>query len=259
MVGELRDLAPRGLFVSFALLTAGGLLHVGAGLAAPKPPPKPPAPDAAGPPTTLAAAPSIGRVRVEISPGGAAVLHELTFPENALTTSGAGDPTLFVAFTAQLRPLAVEATKHALTGEQPVEPGTKLEVIDVPLRPKTAALLLGPAQQSGHVIRLPKDSQRHVVRVRSAVALAPDQRSVSLLLRLGVRDGAALPLGRIEIVGILGTKIRGARATFCGPGSDERPLYIQFPGYPPSPDAGTVEPAAATRGKSDDLCLDVLI
>lgn len=253
MVGE------PGSRAGLALLTAAALLRVALGLAAPKPAPKPPAPDAAGPPTTLAAAPSIARVRVEISPGGAAVLHELAFPENALTTAGAGEPTLFVAFSAQLRPLAVEATKHALVADQLAEPGTKLELVDVPLRPKTAALLLGPAQQSGHVIRLPKDSQRFAVRLRSAIALPPDQRNVSLLLRLGVRDGAALPLGRIEVVGILGAKVRGARATFCGPGSDDRPLYIHFPGYPPSPDAGTVEPNAANRGKSDDLCLDVMI
>ncbi|MBL8720174.1 MAG: hypothetical protein JNL79_29585 [Myxococcales bacterium] len=230
------------------------------GLAAPKPAPKaPPAPDAAGPPTTLAHAPTITRVRVEVSPGGAAVLHEISFPAGALTTTGAGEPTLFVAFSAQLRPLAVEATKHALEGEVPSEVGTKLELIDVPNRPKTAALLLGPPVQSGHVLRLPKDSQRFVVRLRSAIATAPDQRSISILARLGVRDGAPLAVGKVEIAAILGAKVRGARATFCGVGADDRPLFVTFPGYPPSPDAGTIEPGAANRSKNDDLCLDILI
>lgn len=251
--------AERGVRAAVVVIAASALFRAGLGLAAPKAPPKPPAPDAAGPPTTLAATPTVSRVRVEISPGGASVLHELTFPEHALTTVGAGEPTLFVAFSAQLRPLAVEATKHALAADQLVEPGAKLELVDVPLRPKTAALLLGPPLQSGHVLRLPKDPQRFGVRLRSAVGLPPDQRTVSLLLRLGVRDGAPLPLGRIEVAGILGAKVRGARATLCGPGSDDRPLYIHFPGYPASPDAGTIDPGAATRTKTDDLCLDVLI
>ncbi len=250
----------RRLRLILPVLLAGLSSGLGLGLAAPKPAPKaPPPPDAAGPPTTLAHAPSITRVRVEVSPGGAAVLHELSFPAGALATTGAGEPTLFVAFSAQLRPLAVEATKHALEGEVPSEVGTKLEVIDVPSRPKTAALLLGPPVQSGHVLRLPKDSGPFVVRLRSAIAVAPDQRTISILARLGVRDGPPLPLAKVEVTAILGAKVRGARATFCGAGADDRPLFVTFPGYPPSPDAGTIEPAAANRSKNDDLCLDVLI
>lgn len=227
--------------------------------------PAPPGPDAAGPPTTLASAASVARVRVDVSPGGAAVQHDVVFPKDALNVVGKGDPTLFVAFTAQQRPLAIEATKHALDSSGAlVEAGaTKLEVIDVFTRPKTAALLLGPVTQAGHVVRLPRDGAPFGLRVRTAIAtheLTNPTRSILVMARLGVRGAAPLPLARIEVAAILGGTLRGARATFCGPASDQRPLTLTFPDYPSSPaDAGTISPSLAKRSADDDLCLEILL
>lgn len=228
-------------------------------------PKAPPPPDAAGPPTTLKSAATIVRVRIDVTPGGAAITHDLVFPKDALATAAAGEPTLFVAFTAQARPLAIEATKHALDASGAlVEAGaTKLEIIDVNQRPKTAALLLGPAQQSGHVVRLPRDGAPFGLRLRSAIAtheIEAPTKTVSILARLGVRDAAPMPLERIEIGARMGASLRGARATFCGKGADPRPLTVIFPGYPSSPaDAGTIVPTAAVRTAEDDLCVDVLL
>lgn len=238
-------------------------------LAAPTKPPAKAGPDAAGPPTTLQTGVRVTRVRVDVSPGGAAITHDLVFPKGALTVTGAGDPTLFVAFTAQSRPLAVEATRHAVdaNGKLVETGGTKLEIVDVFVRPKSAALVLGPPSQAGHVLRLPRDAAPFAIRVRSAIATnevkAPTP-TVSILARLGVRGLGAMPVEAIEIGTVLGGTLRGARATFCGDGADPRPLTVAFVGYPSaSADggsaAGTIAPSAAQRTSTDDLCIDLLI
>ncbi len=234
-------------------------------IAAPNKPKAPPGPDAAGPQTTLQAVARIARVRVDVSPNGAAVLHELVFAKDALKVAAAGDPTIYVAFTAQQRPLAIEATRHALdsTGAVVEAGAAKVEVIDVFVRPKSAALVLGPAAQAGHVLRLPRDGAPFGLRLRSAIEIQPMEqptRSISLLARLGVRGMGAMPLDAIEVATILGGTLRGARATFCGAGADPRPLTVSFPGYPSSPaDSGTISPTAALRTPDDDLCLDILL
>ncbi|MGZ3418317.1 MAG: hypothetical protein ACXWUG_04205 [Polyangiales bacterium] len=249
----------RALVVAVAVLATMGSIA----LAAPKPAPKaPPPPDAAGPPTSIKNGARIARVRIEVTPGGASIAHDLIFPKDALAIGAAGEPTLFVAFTAQARPLAIEATKHALDANGAiVESGaTKLEVIDVAVKPKTAALLLGPAVQAGHVIRLPRDGSPFGLRVRSAIATQEIGKSISLMARLGVRDQKPMPLESIEVGSALGASLRGARATFCGKGADPRPLTLSFVGYPSPPgDAGTIVPTAALRTVEDDLCVDVLL
>lgn len=235
----------------------------------PKPTPKaPPGPDAAGPPTTLGATARVARVRVEVSPGGAAVTHDLVFPKGALAVQGSGEPTVFVAFTAQARPLAIEATRHALddAGHLAAASG-KVEIVDVFTRPKTAAIVLGPPSQAGHVLRVPRDDAPFGLRVRSAIpthALAAPTPTVSILARLGVRGLGPAPVDAIEVGAILGGSLRGARATFCGDGADPRPLTLTFLGFPTGDagagDAGvTIAPSAAARTANDDLCIDVLI
>ena len=252
----------RAIVPVLAIVTCGAVL-VRVGAAPSKP--APPAPDAAGPPTTLASSGRVARVRVEVSPGGAAVQHDLVFPKDAITVVGNGQPTLFVAFTGQQRPLAIEATKHALDAKGAfVESGaTKLEVIDVFTRPKTAALLLGPTVQAGHVIRLPRDGAPFGLRLRSAIAtneLETPSRSVVVMARLGVRGATPLQVDAIEVATILSGTLRGARATFCGPSSDPRPLTVSFPDYPSTQaDAGTISPSAAKRSSDDDLCLEILL
>lgn len=250
------------LFVpAFAVLASAALVVAAPTKPAPKPPP---GPDAAGPPTTLLAGARIARVRVDVSPGGAAITHDLVFPKGALTVTGNGDPTLFFAFTAQLRPLAVEVERHAVdaNGNLVEAGGAKVEIIDVFVKPKSAALLLGPPAQAGHVVRLPKDAAPFALRVRSAIPThevdAPT-KTISILARLGVRGLGAMPVDAIEIGTMLGGTLRGARATFCGEGADPRPLTVSFVGYPSPADAGTILPSTAQRTPNDDLCLDLLI
>ncbi len=232
-------------------------------MAAPKPPP-PPGPDAAGPPTGLKTVPTVRRVRFEVSPGGAAVTHDLAFAKGAITVGGPGDPTLFVAFTAQARPLAIEATRHALddTGKLVDAGASPVVIIDLPVRPPTAAVVLGPSTGAGHVLRVPRGDAPFGLRIRSAIPTyaASGAKELALLARLGVREGAAMPIERIEVAALLGSNLRGARAVLCGPSADPRPLTVVFPSYPSSSaDAGTTSPDAAKRRPDDDLCVDVLI
>lgn len=246
--------------MAFATIATCALFAV-AGAAPPK---GPPAPDAGGPPTSLKSVARIARVRVDVSPNGASVQHDLVFEKDAFAVIGNGQPTLYVAFTAQQRPLAIEAARHALDASGAiVDGGSKLEVIDVFTKPKTAALLIGAALQAGHVVRLPRDGAPFGLRIRSAIetpSIEAPTKMIKVMARLGVRTMQPMPVDAIEIGTILGGTLRGARATFCGNGADPRPLTVTFVGYPSSPgDAGTIAPSSAARTNDDDLCLDILI
>lgn len=266
-VRRARTVAARGLAGAAAALSIAVGLASATAWSAPKAKSKatPKPPSTSGPPTTLKAPGRLSRVRVDVSPGGAAVLHEIVFPKDAVVAAGPGQPTVYVAFPAQVRPLAIEVTRHAVdaAGASLDAGATKLETIDAYQQPKTAALLLGPASQAGHVVRLPRESEPFALRIRTAIATTPVEspsKSVSFLVRLGVRDRAAMPLERVEIGALPGASIRGARAILCGEGADPRPLTVTFPGYPsPSAATGTISPLGATRTVEDDLCVDVLI
>lgn len=223
--------------------------------------------DANGPATQLKATPRLARVRFEIAPGAAVVTHDLVFPKGALAVAGptsAGPGSIFVAFTAQARPLAMEASKHALDASGAiVESGaTSLEVADVFVKPASAALVLGPPKGAGHVVKVPRTDAPFAVRIRSAIALTEGAapKSASLMARLGVRDGSAIALDRIEVVGTNGLTVAGARAMLCGPDSDSTPLLVEFPGFPPSPtDAGAASPPNVPRKATDDLCVEIVL
>ena len=225
-------------------------------------------PDANGPATFLKVAPRLVRVRFEVAKGGAIVLHDLVFPKGAVAVAGpknAGDASIFLAFTAQARPMAIEAIELAVDDAGKIIEATsapKLPIVDVFVKPTNAVLVLGPAKGAGHVVKVPRGDAAFALRVRTAIALEGDgsAKEVSLMARLGVRDVAAIPLERIEVVGTLGLTVRGARATLCGPSSDPTPLLVEFPGFPASPqDAGALSPSLVKRSASDDLCVDVQI
>ena len=222
--------------------------------------------DAGGPVTQIAVTPRVQRVLFEVAPGGAVVTHDLLFAKGALTVAGAatsGEASLFVAFTAQARPLAVEAKRYALddAGKLVESSAAPLPIADVVARPANAALILGGASTAGHVIKLPRGDAPFLLRVRSAIPLelSAGAKDVDLMARLGVRQGASLPLDRIEVVGTLGVTIRGALARLCGPNADPTPLVVEFPGYPPTPtDAGAAPVSSIPRAADDDLCVRVL-
>ncbi len=226
----------------------------------------PPGFDAKGPETTLERAPRLRRVRIEMTPGAATVTHDLAFEAGALRTKPpGGDPLLYLAFNAQDRPLAVEIVRLDVDDAgAPVEGATTpLAFENVNARPPAAALVLGAGKSAGQVVRMPHldhPDAPFILRVRSAIALAPGLREVSLMARLGVRDAAPIAIDRIEIVGGMGIAVRGARAWLCnGAHSDPRPLRVSFPGYPDEPDAGgVIPPASVVRSADDDLCVDVL-
>lgn len=253
----------RALAIVAGLASALGVLNAVEG-ASKNPPPI--SVDAAGPSTQLKSAPRLTRVRFEVAPSAAVIVHELVFPKGALSVAGpasAGDASIFVAFTAQARPMAIEATKHALddTGKL-LEAGSALPIADVFVRPANAAIVLGSSKFAGHVVKIPRGDAPFGLRIRSAIAtdVLPTATEVSLMARLGVRDGAPIAIDRIEVVGVMGTVIRGARAALCGPSADPSPLLVEFPGYPPSPlDAGAMPLASAKRKPDDDLCVLVQI
>lgn len=256
-----------------AAVVAGGAIACGATLglgdaqgAGAKKPPPPAGPDANGPTTFLKAVPRLARVRFEVAKGGAIVLHDLVFPKGSLAVAGpktAGDGSLFLAFTAQARPMAVEAIVLAVDDTGKIieaSSAPKLPIVDVFVKPPNAVLVLGPAKGAGHVIKVPRNDGAFALRVRTAIALDGDgtAKDVTLMARLGVRDLAAIPLDRIEVTGTLGLSVRGARATLCGPSSDPAPLLVEFPGFPASPqDAGAIPPSTAKRSPTDDLCIDI--
>jgi hypothetical protein len=215
----------------------------------------------------------IHRVRFDLTPGGAAVTHEIVFPKGALTSllppgaAGSLEGTLFVAFTAQARPLAFEATRIPLDGDgRPIDAAAQpLKVDHVVVRPATAPALLGNPHAAGHVLHLPRGADAFVLRLRSAIAVEPGHKTVTLLARLGMRDAGYLPLGRVEVTATLGTRLRGARATLCGLAADPTPISLSFPDYPAAMDAGvdanaTVrDPSLITRHLDDDLCVEAQI
>jgi hypothetical protein len=99
-------------------------------------------------PTTLAAAPTIERVAVDVVPGAVSVLHEIRFPAGALSVKGP-EATLFYAFPAQQRPLAIEVTTRAAGS---VSAPKVLSQSESPNRPPEAAMLLGPPEQAGFLL-----------------------------------------------------------------------------------------------------------
>jgi hypothetical protein len=211
----------------------------------------------------------IHRVRFDLSPGGAAITHEIVFPKGALTSvlppgaAGSTEGTLFVAFTAQARPLAFEATRTPLDDDgRPIDAAAlPLKVDHVVVRPASAPALLGNPHAAGHVLHLARGNDAFVLRLRSAIAVEPGHKTVTLLARLGMRDAGYLPLGRVEIAATLGTRLRGARATFCGVAADPTPIMLSFPGYPATADAGPAvrDPALVPRHLDDDLCVEAQI
>ena len=250
--------------VGFGVIGAVALVFPASSLSAGTPKPSMVV-DAGGPATQIKSAPRITRVRFEIAPGAALVLHELVFPSGALNVAGppsAGPGSLFVAFTAQARPMAIEATRHPLdTKGALVDAGaTRLDVVDVFVHPTMAALLLGAPKSAGHVVKVPRDDAAFGLRLRSAIALSSGAapKTVSLMARLGIRDAKPLLLERVEVVGVQGLTVRGARASLCGTGADPTPIVVEFPGFPPSPlDAGAAAASTLTRLATDDLCVDV--
>ncbi|GAC1577631.1 MAG: hypothetical protein NVS3B20_08940 [Polyangiales bacterium] len=224
--------------------------------------------DASEPPTTLRVPPKIRSIRFDVSPGGAAITHNLVFEKGALAVSPstASDPALYFAFTAQARPLAIEAKRFALDeAGHPIDQGESVVIAEAITRPPWAAIILGAENAAGHVIRVPHRSGDgpFSLRVRSAIStFAAGSKEVSLLARLGVRGGAPLTVERIEVGAILGAAIRGARGVFCGASGESLPLTISFPDYPltkTNANTGTTPPAVAARGVDDDLCVDVLL
>lgn len=231
--------------------------------------------DAAPLPPAKPLAARIHRVRFDLTPGGAAITHEIVFPKGTLTSllpagaPGSTEGTLFVAFTAQARPLAFEATRIPLDADgRPIDAAAlPLKVDHVVVRPATAPALLGNPHAAGHVLHLSREADAFVLRLRSAIAVEPGHKTVSLLARLGMRDAGYIPLGRVEIAATLGTRLRGARATLCGPAADPTPISLRFPDYPApaGADAGADanaavrEPSLIPRHLDDDLCVEAQI
>ncbi|MEO7095084.1 MAG: hypothetical protein ABI175_17625, partial [Polyangiales bacterium] len=119
-------------------LACAALLGLGeASGAGGKKPATPAGPDANGPTTFLKASPRLVRVRFEVAKGGAIIVHDLVFPKGSVAVAGpasSGDGSLFLAFTAQARPMAIEAIALAVDDTGKIieaTSATKLPIVDV--------------------------------------------------------------------------------------------------------------------------------
>jgi hypothetical protein len=210
-------------------------------------------------PTTLAATPTIERVAIDVVPGAVSVLHEIRFPAGALSVKGS-EATLFYAFPAQERPLAIEVTTRAAAGATAPK---VLSQNEFPNRPPEAAMLIGPEVQAGFLLHLAATQSPFLLAISHAI-MTPStplrMSEVDVMIRLGSRVSGAMPLENIEVTASHGFVLRGALAYFCGQDDAHRtPLRVQFPGYPAPSSSAVIDPLTAPRTPTDDLCLKVLV
>src|SRR4051812_31632979 len=102
----------RSLFLPSSFLAALALV---ADASAKPAAPTPKKPDPAT--TTLSAAPAAKRIRFDVAPGAIVVTHDYVFAKSSIQVAAPrgsqADATLYLAFTGQARPLAVEASLYA--------------------------------------------------------------------------------------------------------------------------------------------------
>jgi hypothetical protein len=213
--------------------------------------------------------PSLPRIRIEATRDRLLVVHDISLPRGEWQ---AGDLDLYVAFGAPGAPRAIDARLYALDPENGIGNNSAYEAIQVdraPRRPSSAYALLGPPLMAGAVLHVPDAAFRRAtspagvarIEVRALIDLpAEDVRTGrEVVVRLGVRGGAALAMGRLEIASIEpAPSIVRAEAHLCGADADPYPLAIAvLP--PPAPRPRTrplpTAPVLAVRHPSDDLCV----
>jgi hypothetical protein len=223
----------------------------------------------ARPPPPLFALPTVPRVRLEAARDHVVVATDVNLARGEW--QGA-DFELFVAFGAPGAPRAIDARLYA-GGEAGRDPAPDAAFEPITLeraarRPLTSYLLFGPPTMAGVVLHVRGASFRRAVapsgvarlRVRALYDLpAEDARTGrEMVVRLGIREGPPVALGRIEVVSLESDAwLLGAEARLCGPDADPYPLAVSlFPkaARPPSLPAPAA-PVLSVRHATDDLCV----
>lgn len=212
--------------------------------------------------------PSLPRIRIEATRDRLLVVHDISLPRGDWQT---GDVDLYVAFGAPGAPRAIDARLYALGTDADLGADSAYETLRVdraPRRPRGAHALLGPPQMAGAVLHLPDAAFRRAlslsdvarIQVRTVLDLpAEDARTGrEVLVRLGVRGGPPLAMGRLEIASPEPAPwIVRAEAHLCGRDADSYPLAITV--LPPPPSLHTrplpTAPVLAVRHDGDDLCV----
>jgi hypothetical protein len=223
----------------------------------------------ARPAPPLFALPTLPRIRLEAARDHVLVVEDANLARGEWQGS---DFDLFVAFGAPGAPRAIDARLFAAgeAGKDPL-PDAPFEPITLERaarRPVASYLLLGPAAMAGVVLKVKEASFRRAVapfgvarlRVRSLYDLpAEDARTGrEVVVRLGVRDGAPLALGRLEVVSLEPDAwLLGAEARLCGPEADPYPLAVSVlpRGSRPVDRPAPVAPVLSVRHTTDDLCV----
>ncbi len=252
----------RGSIVAAAAAVATVALGHAEALSAPASKPAPPRP---APPIPFL--PSVGEVAIELTRDTALVTRDIVLPRGDYA---GGALSFHVAYGAPGAPLAVEASLLPVEdGElvpRPSATRVPLGVERSPVSPPSAYALVGKADGAGVLIHVPESAFREatrpggmaVLRYREAVSFPQpaEHGTADLVVRLGMRKGAPLALGRI-VVEDKGFDLARAEARLCGDGADPHPLAVAATGHgrplPKAPDA--IAPVLSVRRPTDDLCL----
>jgi hypothetical protein len=223
----------------------------------------------ARPPPVLFSLPSVPRIRIEAARDRVLVMHDISLPRGEWQ---AGDVELYVAFGAPGAPRAIDARIYALDPDTDIAADSAFESIPVERaarRPESAYALLGSPLMAGAVLHISAATLRRAlslagvarIQVRTLLDLpAEDARTGrELVVRLGVRGGAVLAMGRLEIASLEPAPwIVRAEAHLCGADADPYPLAIALlppPMRQPSAQPRPTAPVLAVRHPSDDLCV----
>ncbi len=219
----------------------------------------------AAPPPPLPALPVIARIRLDIAKDRVLVVHEIVMARGDYS---GGDldlwtsfgPTLPRAYDAHLLSVAPNAS-----APDPADPGEPIPIDKAARRPPQAHALLGRSSMAGAVLHVREPAFRRAIAQSNVLAIrirqvlpAPTsnaQNARELMIRLGMEAGAPLTIRRIDLSTSEPQWLTSASAQLCGPNAD--PYIIGFASAP----AGTqqtpmpIDPSAATRRATDDLCV----
>jgi hypothetical protein len=228
----------------------------------------------AAPPATshapaLFSLPTLARIRLDAARDHLVVTEDINLPRGDWRT---GDADLFVAFGAPGTPRAIDLRLFA-AGEggkdpPPDSPSEAVLVESAPRRPTSAYGFLGPPTMAGVVIHLreaalrrafsPSGVARLRLRTLHDLPIEDARTGHEMLVRLGVRGGAPLAIGRLEMYSLEPDAwLLGAEAHLCGPEADPYPLAVTIhpPGTRPPPSPAPEAPLMSVRHASDDLCI----
>jgi hypothetical protein len=214
----------------------------------------------------LPALPVIARIRLDVSQDRVLVVHEIVMARGDYT---GGDIDLWASFGPVL-PRAIDArllsVPPSTNAPDPSDTGEPIALDKAAHRPAQAHALLGRALMAGVVLHVREPAFRRAIAASNVMAVrirqvlpppAPDaQGGREVVVRLGIESGTPLTVRRIDLSTPepLGW-ITSVSAQLCGPNAD--PYILGFASAPPASQTTLmpIDPPAATRRATDDLCV----